>query len=53
MGTQMIVFDIGDTVPNPLLSSEPSDMEKPFSNKVMAFAVDFGIPIKIYLKTYN
>ena len=37
-------FDIGDTVPNPLLSSEPSDMEKPFSNKVMAFAVDFGIP---------
>ena len=37
-------FDIGDTVPNPLLSSEPSDMEKPYSNKVMAFAVDFGIP---------
>ena len=37
-------FNIHDTVPNPLLSAEPSDMEKPYSNKVMAFAVDFGIP---------
>lgn len=37
-------FNMHDTVPNPLLSKEPSDMEKPYSNKVMAFAVDFGIP---------
>ena len=37
-------FDISDTVPNPLLSKEPSDEEKPYSNKVMAFTVDFGIP---------